>query len=154
MNIVRYFHYHHVSNFSIRTIVLVQSYTRQHKLPNLSLQNRAARILTNSSFDTPSRLLIDRLGGKTIDQLIAEESKIMVYKSIHEVALQYLRDLLTKNSTSSSYVLRNTAIDLKLPKKISRNGQRCFSHRGAKVWNDLPDKTKQVPSLDAFKKLI
>ena len=68
------------------------------------LQNRAARILTNSSVDTPGRLLIDRLGWKTIDQLIAEESKTLVYKSMHEVASPYLCDLFTKNSMSSSFV--------------------------------------------------
>ena len=39
------------------------------------LQNRAARIITNSSFDTPSRPLIDKLGWKTIEQLVASESK-------------------------------------------------------------------------------
>ena len=35
------------------------------------LQNRAARIITNSSFDTPSRPLIDQLGWKTIEELVA-----------------------------------------------------------------------------------
>ena len=60
----------------------------------------------------------------------------------------------TRNSMSSSYALRNSATDLKLPKKISSNGQRCFSYRGAKMWNDLPDKTKQASSLGAFKKLV
>ena len=70
------------------------------------------------------------------------------------MAPQYLCDLFTKNSKSSSYVLRNTATDLKLSKKISRNGQRCFFHHGAKMLNNLPDETKQVPSLDVFKKLI
>ena len=54
------------------------------------LQNRAARILTNSSFDTPSRPLIDQLGWKTIEQLVASESKRMVFKSLHELAPQYL----------------------------------------------------------------
>ena len=119
-----------------------------------NLQNRAARILTNSSVDTPGRLLIDRLGWKTIDQLIAEESKTMVYKSMHEMTPPYLCDLFTKNSTSSSYVLRNTVTDLKLPKKMSCNGQRWFSYRGAKMWTDLPAKTKQASSLNVFKKLI
>ena len=46
------------------------------------LQYRAARILTNGSVDTPGRLLIDRFGWKTIDRLIAEGSKTMVYKSM------------------------------------------------------------------------
>ena len=90
------------------------------------LQNRSARILTNSSVDTPGRLLIDRLGWKTIDQLIAEESKTMVYKSMHEMAPPYLCDLFTKNSTSSSYVLRHTATDLKLPKKCHLMGRYVF----------------------------
>ena len=60
------------------------------------LQNRAARIITNSSFDTPSRPLIDQLGWKTIEQLIACESKTVVFKSLHELA--YLCDLFTRNS--------------------------------------------------------
>ena len=90
------------------------------------LQNRAARILTNSSVDTPGRLLIDRLDWKTIDQLIAVEPKTMVYKSMHEMAPPYLCDLFIKNSTSSSHVLRNTATDLKLPKKCHVMGRDGF----------------------------
>ena len=50
------------------------------------LHCRAARILTNSSFGTPSRLLIDMLGFKTIEQPITDESKIMVFKSLHDLA--------------------------------------------------------------------
>ena len=54
------------------------------------LQNRAARIVTNSSFNTPSRPLIEVLGWKTIEQLISIESKTMVFKSLNELAPQYL----------------------------------------------------------------
>ena len=118
------------------------------------LQNRAARIITNSSFDTPSRPLVDQLGWKTIEQLIASESKIMVFKSLHELAPQYLCDLFTRNSKCSSYVLRNSETDLRLPMKKSSNGQKCFSYRGAKVWNELPADTKQASSLNSFKKSI
>ena len=39
------------------------------------LHNRAARIITNSRFDTPSRPLIVELGWKTIEELISNESK-------------------------------------------------------------------------------
>ena len=48
------------------------------------------KILTNSSFGTPSRLLVDMLGFKTIEQLIADESKILVFKSLHDLAPPYL----------------------------------------------------------------
>ena len=69
------------------------------------LQNGAARISANSSFDTPSRLLIDRLGWKNIDQLIAGESKTMVYKSMYEMVPPYLCDLFTQNAKSSSVLI-------------------------------------------------
>ena len=47
------------------------------------LQNRAARIVTNSSHDAPSKKLLEELGWKTIDELITIESEIMVYKSLN-----------------------------------------------------------------------
>ena len=118
------------------------------------LQNRAARIITSSNFDTPSRPLIDQLGWKTIDELLASETKTMVFKSLHELAPQYFCDLFTRNSKSSSYVLRNSETNLRLPKKKSSNGQKYFSYRGAKAWNDLPPDTKQASSLNSFKKSI
>ena len=49
------------------------------------LQNRAARIVTNSSFHTPSRPLIERLGWRTIEQLISNELK--QWSSSHSMSL-------------------------------------------------------------------
>ena len=43
----------------------------------LKLQNRDARIVTDSSFDTPCQPLIKELGWKTIDQLITSETNII-----------------------------------------------------------------------------
>ena len=118
------------------------------------LQNCAARITTNSSFDTPSRPLITELGWKTIDELIDNETKAMVFKSLSDLAPQYLCNLFTKISACSSRSLRNTETDLRLPKKRSANGQKCFSFRGAKLWNSLPAESKKASSLGGFKKSI
>ena len=118
------------------------------------LQNRAARIITNSSFDTPSRPLIEGLGWKTIEGLISYESKIMVFKSRNELAPRYLCNLFTKKSQCSSRNLRNTETDLRLPKKKSANGQKCFSFHGAKLWNNLPTESKKASSLNKFKNSI
>ena len=90
------------------------------------LQSRAARIIANSSFDTPSRPLINQLSWKTIERFIASESKITVFKSLYELAPKYLRDLFTRNSKCSSCVLRNSETDLRLPmKKSVRKGLPC-----------------------------
>ena len=118
------------------------------------LQNRAARIIKNSSFDTPSRPLIVELGWKTIEELIGNESKTMVFKSLNDLAPQYLCNLFTRNSACAPRNLRNTETDLRLPKKNSANGQKCFSFRGAKLWNSLPAEAKTASSLNGFKKSI
>ena len=95
------------------------------------LQNRAARIITNSSFDTPSRPLITELGWKTVEELIGNESTTMVFKSLNDLAPQYLCNLFTKNSACSSRILRNTETDLRLPKKRSANGQKMLFFPGS-----------------------
>ena len=118
------------------------------------LQNRAARIVTNSSFDTPTNQLIEKLGWKTINELIDIESKTTVFKSLNELAPPYLRSLFRKNSQSTSYRLRNTSTDLRLPKKGTENGKKCFSFRGVKLWNSLSANCKQAASLSTFKQRI
>ena len=118
------------------------------------LQKRAARIITSSSYDAPSRPLIEGLGWKTVEELIKNESETMVFKSLNGLAPQYLWGLFTKNSQCSSYSLRNTETDLRLPAKETANGQKCFSYRGAKLWNSLSAESKQVFSLSSFKRTL
>ena len=91
------------------------------------LQNCAARIITNSSFDAPSKPLIKGLGWKTVEELAAGESRTMVFKSLNELPPQYVCDLFSRNSSCSSYSLRDTGTDLRLPMKRSASGKRCFS---------------------------
>ena len=109
------------------------------------LQNGAARIVSGISFDM-------EVGWKTIDQLITSETNIMVYNSLHELAPQYMCKLFTRTSQLASRCLRNTLTDLKLPKKSWKTGQKCFSFRGAKAWNDLFAEGKLASSLASFKK--
>ena len=109
---------------------------------------------TNSSFDAPGIPLVLRLGWKTIEELIAHESELMVFKSIHGLAPQYMGDLFTKISQLSPHNLRNTATGLRLPQKRYSNGLKCFSYRGAKTWNSLPTKCKQAKTTRDFKSCL
>ena len=118
------------------------------------LQNRAARLITNSSFDAPSLPLIQGLGWKSIKDIIETDTKLMVFKSLNGLAPQYLSDLFTKNLQIAPYNLRNTVTDLRLPKKTTMGGQKAFSYRGAKLWNSLSAEPKQAPSLSYFKKVV
>ena len=115
------------------------------------LQNCAARIITGSNFDAPSKPLIMGLGWKTIEELIQYETQVLVYKARNGLAPQYLFDMLVANYSEATYNLRNTATDLKLPKRNSSNGQKGFSYKGSKMWNSLPTESKLAPNLASFK---
>ena len=118
------------------------------------LQNRAARIMTNSTYDSSASALIKSLNWPTVADMIKTETACMVYKSINDLAPDYLSEMFIKNSTCSRKNLRNTTTDLQVPLMKTSNGQRAFSYRGAGVWNLLGCEVKQESSLKAFKEAL
>ena len=116
------------------------------------LQNRAARILTNSAFDASSSPLMKKLGWMKIADLISFESNQLVLMSLNNP--QCICNLFQRNSDCSSRDLRNTATDLWLPMYTCSNGQKSFSYRGTTFWNNLAIYVKQAPSLSVFKKKL
>ena len=71
------------------------------------LQNRAARIVTNSSYDAPAANLIEELKWPTVHDMIKRETATIVFKSISGLAPTYLSSLFTRNSTRDIVNLRN-----------------------------------------------
>ena len=63
------------------------------------LQNLAARIVTNSSFDASAANLIKELKWPTVQDMIRQEMATIVFKSINGLAPTYLSTLFTRNST-------------------------------------------------------
>ena len=78
-------------------------------------------------------LQIKTLNWPTVADMIKVETACMVYKSINDLAPDYLSEIFTKNSGCSRKNLRNTATDLQVPLIKTCNGQRAFSYRGARV---------------------
>ena len=118
------------------------------------LQNRAARIVTNSSYDAPSKPLLQKLEWKCIEELISDETKLTVFKSLNDLGPNYMYKMFTKNSHLTERNLRNTTTDLRLPWRKSTVGQKSFSYRGAKVWNSLSTECKETTSLQVFKSFL
>ena len=108
------------------------------------LQNRAARIVTNSSYDASSLPLIGTLGWLTIREMIEFETATTVYRSLHGLAPEYMRQMFTKLSVKTSRSLRNTNTDLRIPRFATSYGQRSFSYRGVTVWNKLSTESKSA----------
>ena len=114
-------------------------------------QNRATRIVNNNKFDASSRPLIERLGWKTIEELIAKESKTIVYNALYGLTPQYLYHPFVRNFVGEARPLRNTSTDLKIPKKSYVNGQKRFSYHGVKLWSSLLTEAKTASTLGTFK---
>ena len=86
------------------------------------LQNRAARIVTNSPYDAHSQPLIQKLGWPTIQELIESETGKVVYKALHHEAPDYLKGLFHRLSDTQSRMLRNSNTDLRIPLFITSSG--------------------------------
>ena len=116
------------------------------------LQNRAARIVTNSPYDASALHLIGSLGWLTIKELIDFETSKMVYKSLNVLAPDYLRNIFQKISEATNRQLRNSNTDLRLPLLRTSTGQKSFAYKGAKVWSDLDSVVKASTSFSSFRR--
>ena len=106
------------------------------------LHYRAARIVTNSSYDASSLPLIGSLGWLTVKEMIEFETATTVCKSLHGLAPEYMQVMFKKLSENISRSLRNTNTDLRIPRFATSYGQRIFSYRGVTVLNKLSLKFK------------
>ena len=118
------------------------------------LQNRAARIVTNSAYDASALPIIRKLGWPTVNELIESETLKMVYKSVNGLAPTYLTEMFARMSDTCKRELRNTKTDLAVPLRKSSFGQKCFSYKGAKLWNDLSVEVKSSKTYEIFKKRL
>ena len=91
------------------------------------LQNRAARIVTNSSYDAHAANLIKELKWPTAHDMIKQETATIVFKSISCLAPTYLSTLFTRNSTREIANLGNFKTDLLAPRMKTSNKKHFHS---------------------------
>ena len=60
--------------------------------------------MTNSRYDAPSKHLLHKLGWKSIEELIADETKIMAFKSLNDLGPKYMHNMFTKTHISLSAI--------------------------------------------------
>ena len=90
----------------------------------------------------------------TINELFESETLKMVYKSVNDQAPAYLAAMFVEFSVSGKRELRNTKTDLAIPRCRSAFGQKCFSYKSSKLWNDLSTVVKSSNTCEVFKKHI
>ena len=115
------------------------------------LQNRATRIVGNKPYDYSATYLLKELGRSSIKDIIFKETNIMTFEALkHDLEPSCLNGLFETLSQVHSKELRNTETDLRVSRRRNSNGQKSFSYRGAKLWNQLNNDQRSAPSLKAF----
>ena len=111
------------------------------------LQNRTAKLITNSQFDASPLPVICALKWSTVSEIIDLESARIVYKSLNGDAPSYMSDMFAKVDVSTTRSLRNSDYDLGVPFLRTTTGQRRFSYQGEKLWNSVSKLTKNASTL-------
>jgi len=102
------------------------------------LQNRAAPILTSSSYNANADDLIARLGWNKLDVQLKFKAAVMVYKSLNGLVPDYLRTMFSNRSDMCTYSLRGSTGKLTVPLPRTNFLKNSFSYRDAVLWNSLP----------------
>ena len=113
------------------------------------LQNRAARILTSSSYDTDVEDL-SKLRWRKLSSQREMQKAIMVIKSLNVLTPEYLSELFVNRSDVTEYVLRDSVNKLVVPLPHTNFLKNSFSYSGAVLWNSLPSDLRQAESLIDF----
>ena len=90
------------------------------------LQNKAARIITNSAYDASALPIIRELGWPTINELIESETLKIVYKSLNDQAPIYLTEMFVRLSETCKRELCNTKTDLAIPCRKTARSKMLF----------------------------
>ena len=101
------------------------------------LQNRAARILTFSSYDTDVEDLFSKLGWRKLCSQPEIKKAIMAFKSSNDLTPEYLSELFVHRSDVTEYILRDSVNKLAVPLPLTNFLKNSFSYSGAVLWNSL-----------------
>ena len=98
------------------------------------------------------------LGSKqnhNISSIFRRDISIMTFKALKKLTPKYMSDkvLLTKNCHNYN-TRRASKNHIQLPSAKTKFGQRTFSYRATKIWNDLPNEFLSIESLLQFKSSV
>ena len=119
------------------------------------LQKRAARIILNAEFDTPSSRMFQELDWLPMGSRIKYNKAVLTYKALNNMTPEYITKLLTPMSQTHSLNLRsgeNGTLYVPLSRTTVYSG--AFSCSAPRLWNSLPYAIRKSESLNTFKKSI
>ena len=118
----------------------------------VKFQKRAARVILDKDFDTPSLELFQQLGWMRFDERVLYKKAILMYKSLNNLAPSYLSNKFTYVHDIHNLDLRSTRNQtLHVPKPNLEMYRKTLAYSGPKIWNNLPESVRTAPTLGSFK---
>ena len=116
------------------------------------LQKRAARIILQAEYLTPSSLMFDELGWISIPRRLMYNKALLTFKALNNLTPAYISDLLKPMSETHSLSLRSSDNGLlSIPRSRSALYDRSFTYSASKLWISLPQTLRTTSSLNEFK---
>jgi len=119
--------------------------------------NAAARMLCSVGRRAHvSDLLPNRLHWLGLPQRIQFKLCLLMYKALHGMALDYLRELCRSVSEDDARGSLRSAErgDLIVPRAATKFGDRAFAISGPLMWNSLPTTVRNSCTLSNFKSAL
>ena len=118
------------------------------------LQNRAIRVLTFSNFDADAKSLMENLGWNDLSQQRQFQKALMVFKSLNNLAPEYLCSKFVYRNNVTSYILRDSVNKLAFPLPHTNYLKNIFGYNDAVLWDSLPANIRQAESLVEFRNFL
>ena len=116
------------------------------------LQKRAARVILHADFNTPLLQMFETLNWLPIHKRLKYNKAVFTYKALNNLSPQYITDLLKPVSETHNRTLRSSVNGaLAVPRSHSSLFDRSYSYTAPKLWNCIPNKVRNAPSLKSFK---
>ena len=118
------------------------------------VQNAAARLITGKKKSDHITPVLKDLHWLPIKYRINFKIMLLVYKSLHNLAPDYLQKIIEERCPTRT--LRSSRRSLLSTPKIytTTYGKRAFSHAAPELWNSLPEYIKSAESILEFKSFL
>ena len=119
-----------------------------------TLQNRAVRVVTSSSYDRRSVEILDELGWDNLETRRTRQLATIMYKLKYHIAPDHLSQIFKSTNSMYFYNLRNSTHNSFVPRPYTEAGKHSFHYReggGGGGSLELPVKTvKRQTDLGSF----
>ena len=114
------------------------------------LQNRAARIITGSSWDARSAPILHALKWNSLADRHAKQLKSLMFKTVNHLVPEYLSHKFANVNTIHRHNLQGAQNNLFIPRPNTEALKKSFGYRGAVTWNSLSAEAKQATTSNSF----